>query len=274
MNTMTRTSAAQSIQRIWRGANVRFFEPRRQQLGPQVYGHQSLADPLQFGNIGFLNRLHEVWGAPTPTKAHQRIRFSTLTRSRDNLNRDFIEPASLREGTDRPAYLFAKIIEAAFSKKSIREFFNEHGSEDLDKYFSEAFHSLDLGQHVPLWDGKSTHINANEPSLKIVRDSYELYKLYQRNKETSTTPSPSTTDDLEMRFLALLESKTPPKKPLVPLPEKARPLVRVAPRSVFCENPIRSARTPTPKTMSTPKRPPTREELDEKLQKLINMYRK
>ncbi len=272
MNTMTRTSAAQSIQRVWRGANVRFFEPRRKQLGPQVYGHQSLANPLLFGNIGVLNRLHELWGAPTPTKAQQKIRFSTLTRSRDNLNRDFIEPAFLNEGTDRPAYLFAKIIEAAFRKKSIREFFNEHGAEDLDKYFSEAIHSLEQGQRVPLWDGKSTHINANEPSLKIVRDSYELYKVYQRDKGTSTPP-PSTTDDLEMRFLALLESKTPPKKPLDPLPEKIRPLVRVAPRSVFCDNPIRSARTPTPKTMPIPKPPPTREELDAKLQKLINMHR-
>lgn len=258
---MERHRAATTIQRMWYGANTRFFQPRRQQMEPQPLGHKSLGQ-----NHWFLNNHHEFWSQPEIPKLSNRVTFSTLSCSRDNDDYDITEPTCLKTYTEKPSFHFAKIIDKAFKKEPVEELFN--GPEvdtllryDLDNLFQETIASLEHGQKVPLWDGKTTHIPISEPCQKIVRDCYEQFK--QSKIPTFTTEPqvvpdipPINIDDLDDRFQKLLSKSRQMKKPNIP---SSKPPVRQASRNVFGVK------------LEGQKPTPTRQELDEKLQRIIHL---
>tara|TARA_B100001123_G_scaffold337803_1_gene382209 strand:- start:235 stop:1044 length:810 start_codon:yes stop_codon:yes gene_type:complete len=258
---MERHRAATTIQRMWYGANTRFFQPRRQQMEPQPLGHKSLGQ-----NHWFLNNHHEFWSQPEIPKLSNRVTFSTLSRSRDNDDFDITEPTCLKLHTEKPSFHFAKIINKAFKKEPVDELLNGPQVDallryDLDNLFQETIASLERGQKVPLWDGKTTHIPISEPCQKIVRDCYEQFKLSQNEIPTFTTESqvvpdipPINIDDLDARFQELLS-----KSRQIPVNE---PLASqgVGTKTVFGVK------------LKGQKPTPTRQELDEKLQRIIHLH--
>ena len=257
---MERHRAATTIQRMWYGANTRFFQPRRQQMEPQPLGHKSLGH-----NYWYLNNHHEFWSQPEIPKLSNRVTFSTLSCSRDNDDYDITEPTCLKPHTEKPSFHFAKIIDKAFKKEPVEELFNSPKVDtllryELDNLFQETIASLESGRKVPLWDGKTTHIPISEPCQKIVRDCYEQFKQSGNEIPTFTTESqvvpdipPINIDDLDARFQELL-SKSRQMSVNEPLASQG-----IEPRTVFGVK------------LEGQKPTPTRQELDEKLQRIIHL---
>ena len=247
--------AATHIQKMWRGSQVRFFEPSKQQMRPSPLGHETLR-----GNLDRINVDSPFWSSEYKKPKMKEISFDVHQVSKDmdsgKVNKNF---SFLIDGTEKTSFLFAKVIDAAFSKKSVHHFFSHPQSKCLDEYFTSTLESLESGERVSLWDGHSTKIPVHPNAVEKVKTCYVQYQFFMKSSSSDEQPltaPPSQNqrdltvrvDDLEQRFQELLESG--------PVMCTVKPrLARVAPRSVYC----------------FPKHEPVKDDLEERLQRLLNL---
>jgi len=172
------------------------------------------------------------------------------------VNTDF---TCLIDGSEKASFLFANVIDSAFSKKPVHRFFSDPQSKHLDDYFTTTIKGLESGERVSLWDGHSTKIPAAAAAIDIVKTCYVKYQFFMNSAPIVVRPStayPSQkqedltmrVDDLEQRFMKLLKSG-PGECTVKPL------LARVAPRSIYYY----------------PKTEQVNDELDERMKRLLNL---
>jgi len=223
---------------------------------PSPLGHETLR-----GNLDHINVDSPFWSSASKKPKMKEISFDVHQVSKDmdsgKVNKNF---SVLIDGTEKTSFLFAKVIDNAFSKKPVHHFFSSPQAKSLDDYFSSTLGSLESGERVSLWDGHSTKIPVHPDAIEKVKTCYVKYQFSMKslpNDERPLTAPPSQNqrdltihvDDLEQRFQELMKSSNQVKCTVKPR------LARVAPRSVYC----------------CPKNEPPQDDLEERLQRLLNL---
>ena len=255
------SAAATQIQRVWRGSLVRFFQPRRHQMTYNPEGHLSLG-----ANLDRINNQHELWGGPELYRTGA-LGFDSVCHLRTNDDQDFTSSTELVDGSDKISVFFAKVMNATFTKKPIHPFFALPPARELERFFIATLNSLESGVKVPLWDGRSTNIPSNPQTISIVSECYVKYRFYMKDplieERSCAAPasqkmnSPTVRDNDHVQKLKSLMNQSGTGKCTM----SHLPLARVAPRSIYC-SPFVCAARPIPMT---------EDELDERLQRLINI---
>jgi len=244
-----REQAALDIQRFYRGAVVRYFHPRRQQLDINPLGHISINAWTIFG-LDDLNNEHELWGTLHEglVRGPSKVWFSGA---------DIIcEDGEIRRGCTntldrekRPTFRFAKILNASFEGKPLYPLVtkDKYQMKSIDILFKRATASLERGNKYTLWDGRSTNIPASGGYLLKVKTTHLKFRYL-----SGLGPIPPVVvdvSDLEERLAAIM------KTPVGPCSVVPKPLLaRSAPRTI-CG--VRSV--------------PYTDELDKRMQRLLNL---
>ena len=164
-------NAARNIQRIFRGnrvrsdlPNVRMFQKRNLNAGHHI--------PATTAN------LMEFWSQEAPQK-ERIVSFSIDGIVRDGRG-DHVMETTLVDREDKPSFIFAKIIDAAFSLKPI--FPHVRGDADttkkIDELFQESIGQISQGNTYDLWDGRSTKIPGNPACCTKVMSAYVKFGFF------------------------------------------------------------------------------------------------
>lgn len=248
-----REQAALDIQRFYRGAVVRFFHPRRQQLDINPLGHISIDDGTISG-LDDLNNGHELWGILSEFHdVHpSKVWFSGMDIiSEDGKFRRGYTNTLDRE--KRPTFRFAKILKASFKGEPMYPLVpklvpkDKYQMKSIDLLFEGATDSLERGQKYTLWDGHSTNIPPSSGCLLKVKTTHLKFRYL-----SGLGPIPPVVvdvSDLEERLAAIMKT---PVGPCIIAPKPL--LARSAPRTI-CG--VRSV--------------PYTDELDKRMQRLLNL---
>jgi len=190
-NIRSQHNAATWIQKHWRGSRIRFFAPRKEQMGPQVFGHTSLT-----GDTEYLNIYHQFWrsrSSDNPVKK-QSISFSDKCLVREGYTGDKFGDTDFRITRDKSSRLFANTIVSLFenSGKKLSEFFSHPSAGHLKPYFEDTISKLDQGKKVTLWDGKSTTLKPTNMAVSAVKECFVKYTFFTKPVESVEPVFPRT----------------------------------------------------------------------------------
>jgi hypothetical protein len=196
--------AAETIQRIWRGSQVRFFGPRHKQMGPQPFGHISLTR-----DTDFLNLNHSVWQLRRADLNGQRanhvISKRTISFSDECLVRaeeDKVVTTDFHDTPDKVSRLFANTIVSLFVPENCSGFtplyrlFCHPNAPSLEPYFRNTIAKMESGQRVSIWDGQSTKLNPSDNAINAIKTCFVKYNYFMKsfdptNQTTTNQPTPN-----------------------------------------------------------------------------------
>ena len=166
--------AALNIQRIFRGnrvradlPNVRMFQKHNLNAGHHI--------PAATAN------LMEFWNHPALPK-NRVVSFSTTGIVRDDYG-DKVHETDLVDREDKPSFIFAKIIDASFSRKPI--FPHIRGevatTKKIDDLFQDCIAEISQGNPFCLWDGRSTKVPGNPACCTNVMSAYVKFGFFAQS---------------------------------------------------------------------------------------------
>jgi hypothetical protein len=245
MNNRSKNSSALTIQRIFRGAQVRFFQPRQEQMMPSVLGHTSIGN-----NLDRINKESLYWSSELTLSWMNEVGFNTHHNVKTMDTEEVVSGfASLKDGHVKSSFIFAKAIDAAFSQDPVYPFFLGPSAADLDTHFKKTIALLEKGVKVVLWDGHSTKIPASKGCLEIVKVCFVKYNFFMGN--TIPEPSLPPLDDLEERLKKLMASSN------------------FSPGQCTTRSLARPAKTQKPQTNASTNI--AADDLEERMQRLLNL---
>jgi hypothetical protein len=175
------------------------------------------------GNLDRINKDDPFWSPDASPTKMKTISFGThqVTKADEEMTTDF---ACLKDGADKTSFIFAKTIDAAFAKKPVHPFFSNLCAPELEYLFKKTITSLERGERVSLWDGRSTKIPADRACLEIVKTCFVKYNYFMGNH---ASPPPVDVSDLEERLKKLIASSN-----FSPGSCTTHPLARSAPPTI------------------------------------------
>jgi hypothetical protein len=168
---------------------------------PSVLGHTSIGK-----NLDRINKDSLYWSSEPTFSKMKEISFGIHSTVK-MMDTEEVVFTSLKDGKDKSSFIFAKVIDAAFSRRPVHPFFIGSCAADLDPHFKETIALLEKGVKVGLWDGRSTKIPASKGCLEIVKSCFVKYNYFMDN--TIPEPSLPPLDDLEERLKKLMASSDP-----------------------------------------------------------------